>query len=60
MNDNNLGQYRIELQAVADERQLIEYSFYAEDIHAAYDEAKKFGARQEEEYTLKYLIRVWS
>lgn len=60
MKDNNLGQYRIELQAVADKRQLIEYSFYAEDIHAAYDEARKFTAKQDEEYTLKYLIRVWS
>jgi hypothetical protein len=60
MEDNNLGKYRVELQAVADKRQLIEYSFYAEDIHAAYDEARKFTARQDEEYTLKYLIRVWS
>ena len=60
MEDNNLGLYRTEFQAVRDDRQLIEYSFYAEDIHAAYDEAKKFTARQEEKYTLKYLIRVWS
>ena len=60
MKDNNLGQYRIELQAVKDTRQLIEYSFYAEDIHAAYYEAAAFAARQDEEYTLKYLIRVWS
>ena len=60
MENNNLGQYRIELQAVADKRQLIEYSFYAEDIHAAYDEARRFAAKQDIEYTLKYLIRVWS
>ena len=60
MENNNLGQYRIELQAVADKRQLIEYSFYAEDIHAAYDESRRFAAKQDMEYTLKYLIRVWS
>ena len=60
MEDNNLGLYITEFQAVRDQRQLIEYSFYAEDIHAAYDEAKKFIARQDEEYELKYLIRVLS
>jgi hypothetical protein len=60
MENNNLGLYRTEFKAVLDDRQLIEYSFYAEDIHAAYDEAKKFTARQDEEYELKYLIRVWS
>ena len=53
MENNNLGLYRTEFKAVQDNRQLIEYSFYAEDIHAAYDEAKKFTARQDEEYTLK-------
>jgi hypothetical protein len=60
MEDNNLNKYRVELQAVPDDRQLIEYSFYAEGIHAAYDEARKFAANQEVEYTLKYLIRVCS
>ena len=60
MRDKDLGKYRIELQAVQDERQLIEYSFYAEDIHKAYAEASNFSARQDEEYVLKYLIRVWS
>ena len=60
MENNNLGLYRTEFKAVRNDRQLIEYNFYAKDIHAAYDEAKKFTARQDEEYELKYLIRVWS
>ena len=55
--------YNIELSNAFEaelQRQLIEYNFYAEDIHAAYDEARKFTANQDVEYTLKYLIRVWS
>tara|TARA_R110000822_G_scaffold258161_1_gene383613 strand:+ start:533 stop:715 length:183 start_codon:yes stop_codon:yes gene_type:complete len=60
MENNNLGLYRTEFKAVQDNRQLIEYSFYAEDIHKAYTEASNFSARQDEEYVLKYLIRVWS
>ena len=60
MENNNLGLYRTEFKAVQDERQLIEYSFYAEDIHKAYIEVLNFSARQDEEYVLKYLIRVWS
>jgi hypothetical protein len=59
MKDNNLAQYRIELEAVSDPRQGIEYHFYAEDIHAAYYEAAAFAARQDEEYKLKGLIRIW-
>ena len=60
MRDKDLGKYRIKLQAIQDKRQLIEYSFYAEDIYMAYIEVLNFSARQDEEYVLKYLIRVWS
>ena len=49
MEDNGLEQYRIELQAVINKKQLI----------AAYNEAKRFAEKQNKKYKLKYLIRIW-